>query len=112
MTKFVRNHDRLKPYRVQLENRPIRGRPINSGFTPSDIVSCVLELKLRQIGNKRGAMAEAVAYVKLVYVDINGEGSERSIYRDWQKGRVMAKGLSTEDLQGLVNPHIFLGGNQ
>ena len=109
MTKYVRNQERVKPYPVLFGNSPVRGRPIKSGFTPSDIVSCVLEIRLRQLGNKPGAMVEAVQYVKSVFVDIDGEGAERSIYRDWQKGCGMVKGLSTEDLQGLVAPYEVVG---
>ncbi len=106
MPTYSRNQGRVKPYPIQPENGPSRGRPCYSGFTPSDIVSSVLELKRRELGRVPGAMRKAVSYVESVFVDINGEDAERTIYRDWQLGSKLVKSLSDDDLFELVKPYI------
>jgi hypothetical protein len=106
MTKYMRNQKRLKPHKIQPSNGPRRGRPFNNGFTPSDIVSCVLELKRRELGLIPGATRKAVKYVELVFVDIGGYDAERTIYRDWRIGRNLAQILSESDLLEVVKPYI------
>jgi hypothetical protein len=106
MTKYIRNQTKVKPYRVQVGLLPNKsGRPKHTGFTPSDVVSAVLELKLRELGHATGSMAEAVRYVKSVFVDLSGDDVERTIYSDWKKGKNLAKGLDTEDLLKIVEPY-------
>ena len=102
----MRNQTRIKPYKIQPTNGPRRGRPFHNGFTPSDIVSCVLELKRRELGLVPGVTRKAVNYVESVFVDIGGYDSERTIYRDWRLGRNLAQSLSEADLLEVVKPYI------
>jgi hypothetical protein len=106
MPKYIRNQNRVKPYKIQTSNGPARGRPSHNGFTPAEIVSCVLELKLRALGHIPGATKKAVEYVASVFVDINGDDAERSIYRDWRSGRMLVESLSEADLLEIVKPYI------
>ena len=106
MTKYIRNQTRLKPYKIQPTNGSRRGRPFHTGFTPSDIVSCVLELQRRKLGLQAGATRKAVKYVESVFVDIGGYDAERTIYRDWRFGRKLAQSLSDADLSEVVKPYI------
>ena len=106
MTKYVRKQTQLKPYKIQTLNGPAKGRPFHNGFTPADIVSCVLELKRRELGLIPGATRKAVAYVESVFEDYKGYDDERSIYRDWRHGRKLAESLSDADLLEVVKPYI------
>lgn len=105
MDKYRRNQARVKPYKVTIHSTPRRGRTPHTGFTPSDVVSAVLELKLREIGCKPGAMARAVEHIKAVFVDINGEDAQRIIYRDWRLGKSTARALSSSDLKEIIKPY-------
>ena len=105
MDKYMRNQARVKTYKVTIHNTPRRGRAPHTGFTPSDVVSAVLELKLREIGCKPGAMKRAVEHVKSVFVDITGEDAERIIYRDWRQGKNTARALSSSDLIDIIKPY-------
>jgi hypothetical protein len=104
---FMRNQSRVKQIPIERDGGPVRGRKPHSGFTPSDVVSCVLELKKRALGNTPGAMVAAVAHVVSECVDLNGEGAERTVYRDWKKGGAMAESLSSEELLEIIRPHIL-----
>lgn len=106
MPQYIRNQTRVKPYKVQTANGPTRGRPSHNGFTPAEIVSCVLEMKRRALGPVPGATKQAVEYVESVFVDINGYDAQRSIYRDWRSGRVLAETMSDADLLEIVKPYI------
>jgi hypothetical protein len=86
---------------------PCKGRPANAGFTPADIVSAVLELELRRLGEGVGSMAKAVEHVKNVFVDICGVDVERSILRDWQQGQETVKPLATQELLEMVAPYTY-----
>jgi hypothetical protein len=105
MDKYVRNQSRVKTHRVSLPNAPSPGRPPHTGFTPADVVSAVLELKLREIGSLPGAMQKAVEHVKSVFIDISGMESERIIYRDWSQGKTTAQALSSQDLLEIIKPY-------
>ena len=106
MTKYMRDQIQVKPFKIQPLNGPARGRPFHNGFTPADIVSCVLELKRRELGLIPGRTRKAVAYVESVFVNFKGYESERSIYRDWRNGRKLAESLSDADLLEVVKPYI------
>lgn len=105
MDKYMRNQSRVKTYRVSVANAPSRGRPPHTGFTPADVVSAVLELKLREIGCIPGAMQKAVEHVKSVFIDISGMESERIIYRDWRQGKTTAQALSSQELLEIIKPY-------
>lgn len=103
---FIRNQSRVKQIPIARDGGPVRGRTPHSGFTPSDVVSCVLELKKRALGNTPGTMVAAVAHVISECVDLDGDGAERTVYRDWEKGGAMAESLSSEELLEIVKPYI------
>lgn len=78
------------------------GRPKEYGFTSSDIVSAVVELHKRKTG-----CIDAVAknYALQVFEDISGSDAARQISRDWEKGRATVSGLTTQELENLVEPY-------
>lgn len=51
-------------------------------------------------------MVAAVAHVISECVDLDGDGAERTVYRDWEKGGAMAESLSSEELLEIVKPYI------
>ena len=51
-------------------------------------------------------MVTAVAHVISECVDLNGDGAERTVYRDWEKGVMLVESLSTEDLLEVIKPYI------
>lgn len=102
MQKYIRNQSRVKIYRLHAEGP---GRPASYGFTPSDVVSSVMELELRRLGSVPGATRAAVLHVKNVFVDLQGENAERTIYRDWAKSKTLVRALSTADLLDIIKPY-------
>ncbi len=81
------------------------GRAASYGFKPADIVSALIELERRKIGNTRGALSEAKRRAIDVFVDVSGENAARIIDRDWASGRSTVEGLSNEDLEALIAPY-------
>jgi hypothetical protein len=86
---------------------PTTGRQADYGFTPSDIVSAVIEMERRKLGSKRGALAEAKRTALAAFSDIGGDSAARSIERDWAKGRRTVEGLPDADLIELVRPYKY-----
>lgn len=86
---------------------PTLGRQANYGFTPSDIVSAVIEIERRKLGNVRGAVSEAKKIAIKKFIDINGENAMRTVERDWRKGKAMVSALSDADLIELVRPYKY-----
>ncbi len=81
------------------------GRAANYGFKPADIVSAVIELERRKLGNQRGALAAAKKKAINVFVDVSGDNAARIIDRDWTLGRSTVEGMSNEDLEALIAPY-------
>lgn len=88
---------------------PTPGRPADYGFTPSDIVSAVIEMERRKLGSKRGALTQAKHTALTQFPEIGGDIADatRSIERDWAKGRKTVEGLSDSDLVELVRPYKY-----
>ncbi len=88
---------------------PTPGRQADYGFTPSDIVSAVIEMELRKLGGKRGALAQAKRTALTLIPEIGGDiaSATRSIERDWARGRKTVEGLSDADLFELVRPYKY-----
>lgn len=84
---------------------PTPGRQAAYGFTPSDIVSAVIELERRKLGGGRGALSDAKKIALAAFVDIGGADPERSINRDWKAGRATVEPLSDAELVELIRPY-------
>ncbi len=83
------------------------GRPASSGFTPSDIVSAVIEQKRRELGPVRGSLSAAKRFAMEAFWDLTGKDEDvlRQIERDWRAGRVTVENLSDDDLDKLIEPY-------
>ena len=80
------------------------GRPGHEGLTPSDVVAAYVELESRRLGGGRGALAKAMINVQSAFVE---NLDERSIQRDWEKGRSTVQPLSNNDLKSILKPYIY-----
>ena len=81
------------------------GRRPDYGFTPSDIVSAVIEIELRRLQYKRGALSAAKKIALESFIDISGENAARSIERDWAAGKKTVESLSLSELYELIRPY-------
>jgi len=79
------------------------GRPGHEGLTPSDVVAAHVELESRRLGGGRGALAKAMINAQSAFVE---NLDERSIQRDWEKGRSTVQPLSNNDLKSILKPYI------
>ena len=81
------------------------GRRPDYGFTPSDIVSAVIEIERRRLQYKRGALAAAKKLALQSFIDISGDCAARSIERDWATGKKTVESLSLSELNELIRPY-------
>ena len=84
-----------------------KGRRPHAGFTSSEIVSAVIEIKLRRLNKAPDALPKAIKYATEVFVDVdNGPSGVRSTYRDWDAGKVMVENLTDSELAELIKPYL------
>lgn len=86
---------------------PTLGRQSSYGFTPAHIVSAVIEIERRKLGNVRGALSKAKQIAIEKFIDINGESAMRSVERDWAEGKATVSELSDDNLIELVRPYKY-----
>lgn len=79
-----------------------RGRPLNYGFTPSDIVSAVIALHMRKEGMNE---TEAKKRALQEFEDISGGDAYRQVSRDWSNSKETILALTTDDLELLIKPY-------
>ncbi len=84
-----------------------RGRRPDYGFTPSDIVSAVIEIERRRLNGARGALTAAKRLALESFVDISGDNAGRSIERDWAAGRNTVESMTLDELNALVLPYKY-----
>lgn len=83
-----------------------KGRQPHSGFTPSEVVSAVIEIELRRLNKAPGALVKAIKYATKVFVDVDdGPSGVRSTYRDWDVGKVLVENLTDSELDELIKPY-------
>jgi hypothetical protein len=84
-------------------------RAAAQGFRKADIISAFIELRRRQLGSQRGALAQSKKEVAEHFLEFQKpmEPSSRKhmIERYWAEGRRMAEPLPTKDLEALLEPH-------
>lgn len=83
------------------------GRRPDYGFTPSDIVSAVIEIERRRLLYRRGALTAAKKIALESFVDISGQDAARSIERDWAIGKKTVESLSLSELDELIRPYKY-----
>lgn len=83
------------------------GRRPDYGFTPSDIVSAVIEIERRRLNGARGAIAAGKRLALELFVDISGDDASRSIERDWAAGKKTVESLSLDELHALILPYKY-----
>lgn len=86
---------------------PTLGRQRSYGFTPAHIVSAVIEMERRKLGNQRGSISKAKRIAIEKFTDISGEDAMRSIERDWKAAKALVEVLKDEDLIELVRPYKY-----
>lgn len=86
---------------------PTPGAQSDYGITPADIVSAVIELEFRKLGQGRGNLAKAKRTARDAFIDIGGDvaSRDRAIERDWSKGRMTVQSLSDVELIELMRPY-------
>ncbi len=83
------------------------GRRPDYGFTPSDIVSAVIEIERRRLNGVRGALAAAKRLALKSFVDISGDDAWRSIERDWAAGKKTVESMTLDELNALILPYKY-----
>jgi hypothetical protein len=84
-----------------------RGRPADKGINPSDNVCSFIEFHRRIFisqGFIKNALQKAKDLAAISFVDLIGlKVVERTIERDWEKGKIQAQGLSSESLESIFD---------
>lgn len=84
-----------------------KGRPIDSGFTPADVVSAFIELE-RRFRERRGepaALSRAQEAAIYAFVELRQKDPRRAVKRDWETGRDTVERLDDDDLAAIIAPY-------